>query len=116
MRAPFGKLADGTYDFGIGEGLRDEQVGPEAEGRFTIFALTQLMGKEAKAPAVTVTTTREVLVGLIVGKVSVADAITSGVLGIDGDRAVIEDLFDMLDTFGMQFDILTPGPGVPGPD
>ncbi|MDF1730848.1 MAG: alkyl sulfatase dimerization domain-containing protein [Minwuia sp.] len=78
--------------------------------------LTQLMGKVAKAPAATVTTTREVLVGLIVGKVSVADAITSGVLGIDGDRAVIEDLFDMLDTFGMQFDILTPGPGVPGPD
>jgi len=78
--------------------------------------LTQLMGKVAKAPAATVTTTREVLVGLIVGKVSVADAVTSGALGIDGDRAVIEDLFDMLDTFGMQFDILTPGPGVPGPD
>ena len=62
-----------------------------------------------------VTTTREVLVGLIVGKVSVDDAVTSGVLTIDGDRAVIDDLFAMLDTFGMQFDILTPGPGVPGP-
>lgn len=77
--------------------------------------LTQLMGKQAKAPAATVTTTREVLVGLIVGKVSVDDAVTSGVLTIDGDRAVIDDLFAMLDTFGMQFDILTPGPGVPGP-
>ncbi len=78
--------------------------------------LTQLMGKVADDAVATVTTTREVLVGLIVAKVTVADAIAAGSLIIDGDRAVIEDLFDMLDMFGMQFDILTPGKDIPTPD
>lgn len=72
--------------------------------------LTHIMGKQAEAAEATVTTTREVLVGLIIGKVGIEEAMTSGALTIDGDQALLPDLFGMLDTFEMQFDIVTPGP------
>lgn len=90
---------------------RDEQICQTLSNE----TLTQLPGKVAEQAAATVSTTREVLVGLIVDKFTVAQAVASGALVIDGDAAVIEDLFAMLDRFSMQFDIVTPGPGVPGP-
>jgi alkyl sulfatase BDS1-like metallo-beta-lactamase superfamily hydrolase len=72
--------------------------------------LTHIMGKDAPDADATVTTTREVLVGLIVGKVAIGDAVESGALAVGGDESLPAALFGMLDTFGMQFDIVTPGP------
>lgn len=72
--------------------------------------LTHIMGKQAEAAEATVTTTREVLVGLIIGKVGIDEAMTSGALTVEGDQTLLTDLFGMLDTFEMQFDIVTPGP------
>lgn len=72
--------------------------------------LTHIIGKQADTPDATVETTREVLVGLIVGKVSIGDAQESGALSVSGDASLLNGLFGMLDTFDMQFDIVTPGP------
>jgi len=72
--------------------------------------LTHIMGKQADDADATVETTREMLVGLIVGKASIAEASESGALTVSGDASLLPGLFDMLDTFEMQFDIVTPGP------
>lgn len=72
--------------------------------------LTHIMGKQVDNAEVTVTTTTDVLVGIIVGKVSVEQAMASEAMDVTGDGSIISDLFAMLDTFDMQFDILTPGP------
>ncbi|WP_417513273.1 alkyl/aryl-sulfatase [Minwuia sp.] len=72
--------------------------------------LTHIMDKQAASPVATASLPREVLVGIIVGKISVADALKTGSLSIDGDADAVTGLFAMLDTFEMQFDILTPGP------
>ncbi|WP_416897696.1 MAG: alkyl/aryl-sulfatase [Minwuia sp.] len=72
--------------------------------------LTHIMGKRANDADATITTTREVLVGLIVGKIAITDALDSGGLTVDGDAGIATGLFGMLDTFEMQFDIVTPGP------
>lgn len=72
--------------------------------------LTHIMGKQADDADATVETTREVLVGLIVGKASIAEVTGSGALSVSGDTSLLTGLFDMLDSFEMQFDIVTPGP------
>lgn len=71
--------------------------------------LTHLMGREASDVDATVTTTRPVLVDLCVRRTTVADAIATGALAVDGDASVVIALFDMLDDFALQFEILTPG-------
>ncbi|MEC9345051.1 MAG: alkyl sulfatase dimerization domain-containing protein [Pseudomonadota bacterium] len=89
---------------------RDERV------RLTLAneTLTHLMNVGTSAADAVVTTTRDVLVGLIVRKVTVGDAMASGALTVTGDAAMLGELFGMLDDFHMQFDIVTPGPDVPG--
>ena len=72
--------------------------------------LTQIMGKTADDAIATVTTRREVLVALIVGKATIAEALDSGALSVSGEAEVLTDLFGMLDGFDMQFDVVTPGP------
>lgn len=71
--------------------------------------LTHLMGREASDVDATVTTTRPVLVDLCVGETRVVKALDGGRLAIDGDADTVAALFDMLDDFPLQFDILTPG-------
>ncbi len=71
--------------------------------------LTQRIGDAAPDADATVTTDRATLVALVVRRATVAEAIADGALEIDGDRAVVETLFDLLDDFPLQFDILTPG-------
>jgi alkyl sulfatase BDS1-like metallo-beta-lactamase superfamily hydrolase len=72
--------------------------------------LTQLMGKVATDSTLNVKLTRETLVGLIVKKLNTLEAIERGLVELEGDESVLGELFDMLDDFHMQFDILTPGP------
>lgn len=70
--------------------------------------LTQLDGRFAGPPDATVTTTRETLVALVVARVSVAEALERDLMTVDGDQSVIATLFDLLDDFQPQFDIVTP--------
>ena len=72
--------------------------------------LTHLMGREANDAVATITTTRPVLVALCVGQTTVAEAQDAGALSVDGDASALTMLFDVLDDFPLQFDILTPGP------
>ncbi|MBT6274456.1 MAG: MBL fold metallo-hydrolase [Chromatiales bacterium] len=75
--------------------------------------LTQIVGKTATDADATITTTREMLVSLIVKKATVQDALDSDALTITGDAALVIDLFDLLDDFHLQFDIVTPGSELP---
>ncbi|MFQ5974396.1 MAG: alkyl/aryl-sulfatase [Alphaproteobacteria bacterium] len=72
-------------------------------------ALTQIMGTLAPEADATVTTTRATVVALCLRRTTVAKAIAGGDLTIDGDDAVVATLFDLLDDFTLQFDIVTPG-------
>ena len=71
--------------------------------------LTHLMDRRAEDPDATVTTTRPVLVALCVRQTTVTEALAAADLAIEGDADAVIALFDMLDDFPLQFDILTPG-------
>ena len=70
--------------------------------------LTQLINKRGEAADATVFLSRETLVHLVVGKHAVTDALATQALRIDGNAAIVTELFDMLDHFNMQFDIVAP--------
>ena len=74
-------------------------------------ALTHVMHAEVSNATAEVSTTRETLVALIVRGVTVAQAVESGGLKIEGDAKCVAALFAMLDDFSMQFDVVTPGAG-----
>lgn len=73
--------------------------------------LTQLAGKAEADASASVVTTRDTLVALIVRKFTVAEAVAAGSLKISGDASCVPALFDMLDDFSMQFEVVTPGAG-----
>jgi alkyl sulfatase BDS1-like metallo-beta-lactamase superfamily hydrolase len=73
-------------------------------------ALTQVMGKVDAGAAASVTATRATIVSLTVRKMTVAQAIETGDLCVQGDVSRVSALFEMLDDFSMQFDVVTPGP------
>ena len=87
-----------------------EDSGERLVQKLSNSTLTQLAGKTAADATAGVTTTRETLVALIVRRTTVAEAVQAGRLQIDGDAACVSALFDMLDDFAMQFDVVTPGP------
>ncbi|MCH9671399.1 MAG: MBL fold metallo-hydrolase [Gammaproteobacteria bacterium] len=70
--------------------------------------LTQIMGKRATEPAAEIITTRETLVGLVVKQITLPEALEARAVAITGDRAIVHDLFEMLDDFALQFDIVAP--------
>lgn len=74
-------------------------------------ALTHVMHAEVSNATAEVSTTRETLVALIVRGVTLAQAVESGGLKIEGDAECVAALFAMLDDFSMQFDVVTPGTG-----
>ena len=55
-----------------------------------------------------VSTTRETLVALVVRRTTVAQALAAGSLRVTGDATCVAALFDMLDDFALQFDVVTP--------
>ena len=71
--------------------------------------LTQLPGAAPGGADVTATLDRATLVGLIVGRMSVEDALASGAVTAEGDAGALVKLFGMLDDFDLQFSIVTPG-------
>jgi alkyl sulfatase BDS1-like metallo-beta-lactamase superfamily hydrolase len=58
--------------------------------------------------AATVSTTRAVLVDVILRRKTVAEASAAGLLRIKGDAAPVEALFEMLDDFALQFEVVAP--------
>jgi len=74
--------------------------------------LSHRLGEWSDRAAATITTTRATLDTLILGKLEVPEALTSGALKIDGDPSRLAALFGMFDQpSAMMFDILTPGEG-----
>ena len=74
-------------------------------------ALSHVMGKTVEGAGTAVATTRDVLVGLCLKQVTVAQAVEAGGLSVEGDAAPLTALFAMLDDFALMFDILSPGAG-----
>ena len=70
--------------------------------------LTHVMGQVAEDAVASVRANRDVIVALNVRQTSVAAAVAAGDLAIDGEQAVIERLFAMLDDFEMMFDVVAP--------
>jgi alkyl sulfatase BDS1-like metallo-beta-lactamase superfamily hydrolase len=74
--------------------------------------LTHRVGSWAESATASITTTRETLDGMILGRVKIPDALASGAMRIDGDGSRLAALFAMLEApTGLMFDILTPGGG-----
>jgi len=71
-------------------------------------ALTQRMDRIAADADATVSTTREALVDLILRRASVAHAAATELLRIKGDAAPVAALFEMLDDFSLQFEVVAP--------
>ncbi|MEM1315635.1 MAG: alkyl sulfatase dimerization domain-containing protein, partial [Pseudomonadota bacterium] len=70
--------------------------------------LTQILGKRRADADAVATLPRDVFVALLVRRISVAEAVVSGYMAVEGDVGAVEALFDMLDDFELQFDVVAP--------
>ncbi|WP_417519759.1 alkyl/aryl-sulfatase [Minwuia sp.] len=70
--------------------------------------LTQIIGKRAPNAVATVTAPVSIAVSLIVRQLSFADALDRELLKVEGSSDTVADLFEMLDDFEPQFDIVAP--------
>jgi alkyl sulfatase BDS1-like metallo-beta-lactamase superfamily hydrolase len=74
--------------------------------------LTHRLGEWSDAAAASITTTRDTLDAMVLGKTTAPEAMTAGTLRIEGDPSRLTALFAMLEKpGGIMFDILTPGEG-----
>ncbi len=70
--------------------------------------MTHVLDEVAGDAAASVRTSREVLVAVNVRETDVSAALAAGELEIEGDVAVVEQLFEMLDDFSLMFDVVAP--------
>ena len=82
----------------------DERVAQNLENS----TLTHIMGKQFAQADVTVTTTRSILDAVVLKQASFAESVMAGRSRIDGDVLKLKTLFEMLDSFEMMFNIVTP--------
>jgi linear primary-alkylsulfatase len=76
--------------------------------------LTHRLGERSDKAAASITTTRDTLDAIVLGKATPAKATHAGKLLIEGDPSRLAVLFAMFDQPpGLMFDILTPGEGRP---
>ena len=76
--------------------------------------LTHRLGSRSEAAIASITTRRDTLDAIILGRLLMQDALASGAVRIDGDPSRVAALLAMLDPPStMMFDILTPGEGRP---
>jgi alkyl sulfatase BDS1-like metallo-beta-lactamase superfamily hydrolase len=74
--------------------------------------LSHRLGEWSDAAAASITTTRDTLDAMVLGKITAPEAMAAGTLRIEGDPSRLAALFAMLETpGGIMFDILTPGEG-----
>jgi alkyl sulfatase BDS1-like metallo-beta-lactamase superfamily hydrolase len=71
-------------------------------------ALTCLPDRQREAADATVTLERAALNRLVLREVSFADAVTQGLVRIDGDTGKVADLFGLLDDFSLMFEVVEP--------
>jgi alkyl sulfatase BDS1-like metallo-beta-lactamase superfamily hydrolase len=65
-------------------------------------------GARADDADATLTLSRDTLNDIILQQTTAADAVSSGAMQVEGDRAKLEELVSYLDTFEFWFDIVTP--------
>jgi alkyl sulfatase BDS1-like metallo-beta-lactamase superfamily hydrolase len=76
--------------------------------------LTHRLGERSDAAAASITTSRNTLDQIVLGKLGPPEARASGALRIEGDLSRFAALFLMLDQpSGLMFDVVTPGEGRP---
>jgi alkyl sulfatase BDS1-like metallo-beta-lactamase superfamily hydrolase len=74
--------------------------------------LSHRLGEWSDAAAASITTTRDTLDAMVLGKITAPEAMKAGTLRIEGDPSRLAALFAMLEKpAGIMFDILTPGEG-----
>jgi alkyl sulfatase BDS1-like metallo-beta-lactamase superfamily hydrolase len=71
-------------------------------------ALHHTAGRAATAADATVALSHAALLGLVMGKASLAELEAAGSVSIDGDRSALEHLLALLDTFDFWFAIVEP--------
>jgi alkyl sulfatase BDS1-like metallo-beta-lactamase superfamily hydrolase len=76
--------------------------------------LTHRLGEWSGKASASITTTRDTLDAIVLGKIAPLEAIQAGKVRIDGDPSRLAALFAMFDQPpSLMFDILTPGEGRP---
>jgi len=102
-----------------GKSLTVNWVLPDTGERYALTlehcALTYRAGRPAPAADATVTLTRPALDRLILREITVADAVTTGVVVVDGDAGRVAELFGLFDDFTLMFPVVEPPPGTGGP-
>ena len=114
---PFGAVFDvlGTHVNGPRAWTREVVVnwsltdtGEQAAVTLRHGALTRVLGKRAAGAAATVTLTRATFNAIVLGRQTVAGAVTSGAAQIAGDATAAALLFEVLDRFDAGFAIVEP--------
>jgi linear primary-alkylsulfatase len=108
-------------DAGRAEGktLTVNWVLPDTGERYALTlehcALTYRAGRPAPAPDATVTLDRAALDRLILRELTFADAVSGGLVVVDGDAARVAELFGLFDDFTLMFPVVEPRPEGDGP-
>ena len=114
---PFGAVFDvlGTHVNGPRAWTREVVVnwsltdtGEQAAVTLRHGTLTRVLGKRAAGAAATVTLTRATFNAIVLGRQTVAGAVTSGAAQIAGDATAAALLFEVLDRFDAGFAIVEP--------
>jgi len=71
-------------------------------------ALTYVADRRRADADATVTLARSVLDRLVLRELSLPDAITQGLVAVDGDTAKVTELFELLDEFSLMFEVIEP--------
>jgi alkyl sulfatase BDS1-like metallo-beta-lactamase superfamily hydrolase len=71
-------------------------------------SLSHSLGRQDPEAGATLSMTRPVLSGLVLGQVGLDDAISAGDVTVEGDLAAAQELLGLFDTFEFWFNIVTP--------
>ena len=71
-------------------------------------ALTYVANKQDAAADASLTLTREALDGIMIHRVTFADAVRSGQIKVAGQAEMVDELFSLFDTFNPNFEIVEP--------
>ena len=71
-------------------------------------ALNHTPDKQRADADLTITLTRETMNDILLGQAKIDDSIASGKVKLDGEKAVLDELLSLLDSFEFWFDIVTP--------
>ena len=85
---------------------------PDISERHTLTlensALTYVADKHADLADATVTLDRSVFSQIVMGRISLTEALAQRLLAVDGMEARLMELFDLLDSFQLMFPVVEP--------